>query len=186
MISPTFTSHRRRPPRERQKPPDRPCLLSHLFSTRARSIERETTFRVSRRGDYLIVLQQVRARARLRARRSLGHVRLRRRAAHLHGQRAHVLLTSVVLLVLLHARRGKRKRVWFGVSERRRGRMVLGASARTGANGESAHRAHLLQRVIRGVEVFDILFVSVRMQSAIPVGQRERSREGIRAAHSRR
>ena len=53
--------------------------------------------------------------------------------------------------------------------------------ARTGATGDSAHRAYLLQRVIRGVEVFDILFARVRYRNAIAGGQRERSRGGKNA-----
>ena len=162
MISPTFTSHRRRPPRERRKPTDRPCLLSHVFSTRARRCDARRLFE-SLVADYLIVLQQVRARARLRARRSLGHVRLRRRAAHLHGQRAHVLLALVVLLVLLRARTGIGK-IGSAVSEKER-KGVRRADGVCGANGESAHRAHLLQRVIRGVEVLDILFARARCRT---------------------
>lgn len=69
-------------------------------------------------------------------------------------------------------------------SEKRNG-MRPALRARTGATGDSAHRAYLLQRVIRGVEVFDILFARVRFQNAIAGGQRERSRGGKNARRVR-
>lgn len=65
--------------------------------------------------------------------------------------------------------------------ERKKKLDATGVCARTGATGDSAHRAYLLQRVIRGVEVFDILFARVRYRNAIAGGQRERLRGGKNA-----
>ena len=82
------------------------------------------------------------------------------------------------------AARAKREAVRVS-GERKKKRDATGVCARTGATGDSAHRAYLLQRVIRGVEVFDILFARVRFQNAIAGGQRERSRGGKNARRVR-
>ena len=182
MISPTFTSSNAIASARRSPTQHHPINQTSSFFSPARMTKQtETTFRRQRatsRDDFVFYKRFARA---------LGYARTpitwtcSTSAGSCPSSRATCARPPRPCGAPCLAARAKRKAVWVsGVSEKRN--RMLGASARMGATGETAHRAYLLQRVIRGVEVFDILFARVRFRNAIAGGQRERSRGRTRGA----
>lgn len=163
MISPTFTSHRRRPPRERRKPPDRPCLQSTSFldaCKKNRTRDDFSSFSSRRLFDCFTTGSRARSATRAPITWTCSTS-----AASCPSSRAACARPPRPCGAPCLAARANRKGKDRVGGERKKKKRCEARTGVCGANGESAHRAHLLQRVIRGVEVLDILFARARCRT---------------------